>query len=90
MKRWCCYIFATIVALLCLGVIVLIILNPVPAFGGDYGCQTKLTIAYKGMIAAIEREGLQGNSTYPLARSLNDAFGPCGWEGPIYACENAP
>jgi len=88
--QWLAWICAVITALLALAIIVLIVLNPVPAFGGGYSCETRLSIAYKGMSAALERLGPKHEATYPLVRSMTDAFGPCEWNGGQYRCQNAP
>ena len=88
--QWLAWPCAIITALLALAIIVLIILNPVPTFGGGYSCETRLSIAYKGMTAATAEVDRKGMAAFALTRSMTDAFGPCEWQGRNYVCQNVP
>ena len=52
------------------------------------GCEVRVQILTSGALAAINQLGPSHEASYALARSLNDAVGPCGWSGepPQYRC----
>ena len=85
--QWLAWPCAILVALLALAIIVLIILNPVPTFGGGYSCDFKLAVMRQAAEDTVTELGSKHPQSHYLMQRLSDAQFNCRWDDSRYRCQ---
>ena len=85
--QWLALICAIVTALLALGIIIVIILNPVPTFGGGYSCDFRLAVMRQAAEDTVTELGSQHPASHLLKQRLSDAQFSCSWDDSRYRCQ---